>query len=334
MAESPYYPALYWEALADSKVQCRLCPHHCRIAPESVGICRVRKNIEGKLYSLNFGRVSSVALDPIEKKPLFHFFPGRLILSLGTLGCNLSCSFCQNWQISQQEVPTETLAPEAALAMARKYPDNLGIAYTYNEPFIWFEYVLETAKIIREAGLKNVLVTNGYVEEAPLRELLPFIDAMNVDIKSVKDDFYKRLCGGRVGPAARTVEIAHTQCLVEVINLIIPGWNDAEEDFRQLTDWLAGLDPKIPLHFSRYHPAYKLSASATPTETLRRAKTVAQEKLCYVYLGNLDEPGGEDTICPGCHKPVIERRGFSILANRVAQGRCRECGSSLPIVET
>jgi pyruvate formate lyase activating enzyme len=334
MTEIPHYPASYWEAGSDGKLHCRLCPHHCAIAPEGVGICRVRKNLGGKLYSLNYGRVSAVALDPIEKKPLFHFHPGRMILSLGTLGCNLSCGFCQNWQISQEAVPTKELSPQGALALAQSYSDNLGIAYTYNEPFIWFEYVLETAKLIREAGLKNVLVTNGYVEAAPLGELLPYIDALNVDIKSIKDDFYKKLCGGRAAPAARTVEIAHSRCLVEVTNLVIPGWNDGEEDFRRLAEWLAGIDPDIPLHFSRYHPAYKMREPATPGETLRRAKAIAEEKLRYVYLGNSDEPGGEDTHCPNCHKPVVARRGFAVIANRREPGRCRECGTSLPIVET
>jgi pyruvate formate lyase activating enzyme len=335
MAETPHYPARYWEAGADGKAHCRLCPHHCALAPEAVGICRVRKNLGGKLFSLNYGEVCSAALDPIEKKPLFHFFPGRMILSLGTLGCNLSCGFCQNWQISQQAVPTEALAPPAALALAKTYAANLGIAYTYNEPFIWYEFVLDTAKLVREAGLKNVLVTNGYVEEAPLRELLPYIDAMNVDIKSMQDDFYRKLCGGRAGPSARTVEIAHQAgCLVEVTNLIIPGWNDAEEDFRTLTDWLAGIAPDIPLHFSRYHPAYKLQEPATPRETLQRARAVAREKLHYVYLGNCEEAGGEDTVCPGCQKPLLQRRGFTIVADRRERGRCQSCGSSAPIVET
>jgi pyruvate formate lyase activating enzyme len=323
--------ALYWEADAESRAHCLLCPQHCHIAPEAVGVCRMRKNIGGKLYSLNYARISSANLDPIEKKPLFHFYPGRDILSLGTLGCNLSCKFCQNWEISQLDVPTRTLAPQEALELARQSPNNLGIAYTYNEPFIWYEYVLETAQFIRSAGMKNVLVTNGYVEAAPLQELLPFIDAMNVDVKSMRDEFYRKLCKGKAGPARRTVEIAHRDCHVEITNLVIPGWNDTEADFQELTDWIAGLDKNIPLHFSRYHPAYQMTEPATPEATLFRAREIAAQKLPYVYLGNIAARNGEDTICPSCGKKVVERRGFAVLSLKIKDGKCEFCKNAIPI---
>jgi len=326
--------AMYWKTGADGRAHCYLCPQHCHISEGAVGACRVRKNIQGKLYSLNYGRVSSVNLDPIEKKPLFHFYPGSVILSLGTVGCNLSCKFCQNWQISQEEVPTRLLQPREAVRLAQQDADNLGIAYTYNEPFIWYEYLLETAPLARAAGLKNVLVTNGYVEEEPLKQILPFIDAMNVDVKSMRDEFYRKLCRGRADPARRTVEIAHESCLVEVTNLVIPGWNDSDEDFRELVDWLSGLDRNIPLHFSRYHPAYQMTAPPTPAETLHRAREIAREKLPHVYLGNIMEEGVEDTVCPSCGKRVVERRGFGVLSVRVKDGKCDFCGAPVPIVGT
>ncbi|NIM06910.1 MAG: AmmeMemoRadiSam system radical SAM enzyme [Armatimonadetes bacterium] len=328
----PQKKAMYWEPIEEGRVHCRLCPQSCRISDGAVGVCRVRKNGDGVLRSLNYGRVTSVNFDPMEKKPLFHFFPGSSILSIGTLGCNLSCGFCQNWQISQEEVPTQSLDPQQALRQAEAYPDNLGIAYTYNEPFIWYEYVLETALLIREAGQKNVLVTNGYVEEEPLRELLPFIDAMNVDVKSMRDEFYRKLCRGKAGPAKRTVEIAHDTCHVEVTNLVIPGWNDSDEDFREMVDWVAGVDPNIPLHFSRYHPAYQMTEPATPANTLYRARDIAREKLPYVYLGNIPGEDIEDTICPSCRHKVVERRGFGVRSLQVKDGKCAFCDATIPIV--
>jgi pyruvate formate lyase activating enzyme len=325
--------ALFWQQLGDSRVQCQLCPHGCRLSEEQVGLCRVRRNLGGVLRSLNYGRVSSVNMDPIEKKPLFHFHPGSMILSLGTIGCNLACAFCQNWTISQSDPGTRRMSPAEAVRLAQSHPDNLGIAYTYNEPFIWYEFVLETAEAARSAGQKNVLVTNGYVEEEPLRRLLPFIDAMNVDIKSVRDAFYRELCRGRAEPPRRTVEIAkQAGCLVEITNLVIPNWNDSEEDLKALVEWAAGVDVDMPLHFSRYHPDYKFSEPPTPAETLTRARALAEEKLHYVYLGNLWGGEGEDTRCHHCGKVVVERRGFSVGRVSVAGGKCGFCGGEVPVV--
>ena len=332
MAEQQPQLARFWEPKAEDRVHCLLCPQSCHVAPEAVGVCRVRKNIGGRLYSLNYSRITSLNLDPIEKKPLFHFYPGRQILSIGTAGCNLACQFCQNWEISQEEVATQLLTPQDAVRLAQRYRDNLGLAYTYNEPFIWYEFVLETAQLARAAGLKNVLVTNGFVEEAPLRELLPFIDAMNVDVKSMRDDFYRKLCRGRAEPPRRTVEIAHEQCLVEVTNLVIPGWNDAEEDFRDLVNWLAKVDRNIPLHFSRYYPAYQMTAPPTPPATLYRAREMAQEKLSFVYLGNIVGEGIEDTACPACRQTLVQRRGYAVLSVQVKNGKCAGCGQAVPLL--
>ncbi len=327
--------AMYWEAGEEGRVHCFLCPHGCRIAEGEVGFCRVRQNVSGVLRSLNYERIAAIQMDPIEKKPLFHFHPGAQILSLGTIGCNLACAFCQNWQLSQGESGTRRMSSEEALQLALSTPDNLGIAYTYNEPFIWYEFVRETAERVKAAGLHNVLVTNGYVTEQPLRDLLPYIDAMNVDVKAMGNDFYRELCRGKAAPPRRTVELAHEAgCLVEVTNLVIPNWNDSEQEIRALVDWIAGVGKEVPLHFSRYHPDHQLSEPPTPTETLVKAQEIAREKLQYVYLGNVGGGKGEDTNCPGCGKTVVDREGFSVRRLSVKGGRCEFCDAEVSIVGT
>jgi pyruvate formate lyase activating enzyme len=332
---------MFWDPPQDGRIHCRLCPHECRIADGKTGICRVRQNRGGVLYPLTYSQVSSINLDPIEKKPLYHFHPGSCILSLGALGCNLACAFCQNWEISQATpstplragVPTRTLTPQQAVELAQREPRNIGLAYTYNEPLIWYEYVHDTAQLARKARLKNVLVTNGYINEDPLRQLLGVIDAMNVDVKSYTEEFYRTLCKGKAAPVRRTVEIAHAAgCLVELTNLIIPGYNDAEADLRALVDWVASVDAAIPMHFSRYHPAYKLEAPPTPLATLETAYRVAKEKLRYVYLGNIVGAGGEDTQCPACGKTVVSRRGFSAQVVGLRDGKCASCSAEINII--
>jgi len=333
MAERALEKARYWEPAEEGRVHCLLCPHECRIADGHRGLCRVRENIHGTLCTHNYSHISAAHWDPIEKKPLFHFHPGAEILSLGTVGCNLACAFCQNWSISQATTGTRRLTPDEALALAESRQGNLGIAYTYNEPFIWYEFVLETAQLVKARGLHNVLVTNGYVREDPLREILPFIDAMNIDIKAMSDRFYRELCRGRPEPPRRTVEIAYeVGCLVEVTNLVIPNWNDAEKEIEELVDWLAGVGRDIPLHFSRYHPDHKLTEPPTPTETLTLASEIAKKKLDYVYIGNVFGGGGEDTICPNCGKTVVARRGFALSSLTVADGKCKFCGGEVKIV--
>jgi pyruvate formate lyase activating enzyme len=287
------------------------------------------------LRSLNYARISSAHWDPIEKKPLFHFYPGRQTLSLGTVGCNLACAFCQNWSISHAAATTRRMTPAEAVALAQTDPANIGISYTYNEPFIWYEFVLETAQLAKQAGLKNSLVTNGYVNEAPLRELLPHVDAMNIDIKAMGEDFYRELCRGRPEPPRRTAEVAkQAGCLVEITNLVIPNWNDRDEDFQTLVDWVAALGEDTPLHFSRYHPDYQLTEPPTPPETLFRAREIAQKTLHYVYVGNLWATEAENTICPSCGKVVVERRGFAVSHISVKDQRCEFCGAAIPIVGT
>lgn len=335
MAGAGLKEARYWELTEGGPVHCLLCPHQCRLGEEQLGLCRVRQNVGGVLRTLNYGRVSSANWDPIEKKPLFHFHPGSLILSLGTVGCNLACAFCQNWTISQAPAGTRRMTPEEAVALAQTEPSNIGISYTYNEPFIWYEFVLDTAQLAQAAGLKNVVVTNGYVNEAPLRELLPYVEAMNIDIKAMSADFYRELCRGRPEPPRRTAEIARESgCLVEITNLVIPNWNDREEDLQALIDWVAALGKEVPLHFSRYHPDYQLTEPPTPPETLFRARELAQRKLSYVYIGNLWGGGGENTVCPTCRNVVVERRGFTVSRLSVKGGRCTFCGAEIPILGT
>lgn len=328
--------ALFYEKDEENRVFCRLCPRLCRIKEGGTGFCRVRKNQGGVLYSLNYGRVSSAAMDPMEKKPLYHFYPGSEIFSLGTFGCNLACGFCQNWQIAHATPPTAYLSPQEAVAAAQKYRDSgspcVGIAYTYNEPFIWYEYVYDTARLAREKGLKNVLVTNGYVSEEPLREILPYIDAMNIDVKGFTAGYYREVCKGSLEPVLRTVEVAARHCHVELTTLLVPGLNDSEEEIRSLVDWVASLDPEIPLHFSRYFPNYKFALPPTPLSTLLKAREIAREKLKYVYIGNAPELGAGDTLCPSCGCTLIRRFGYHVQVEGLEGNRCRHCGEKIRVV--
>lgn len=326
------HDALYFEKLEGNKVRCTLCPHGCIISEGKRGLCRGRKNIGGTLKAANYAETVSLALDPVEKKPLYHFYPGRDILSIGANGCNFSCNFCQNWEIAQAEANTRHLTPEEAVNLAIKN-NSVGIAYTYSEPLIWYEYLLDTAKIVRSKGLKNVLVSNGYINEEPLKELLPLIDAMNIDVKSMDDNFYRKECRGTLEPVLRSVALASQEVHVEVTNLVIPGLNDTDDNFVRLADWLSSLNPNIPLHFSAYRPCHKCKAPPTPDSTLLRALEIASKKLNYVYLGNSRLREGSDTVCPNCGQVVIERRGFSIRKKDTIGGRCNSCEEPIPIVD-
>ncbi|MEA3401185.1 MAG: AmmeMemoRadiSam system radical SAM enzyme [Armatimonadota bacterium] len=324
-----------WWEVEEERVHCLLCPHDCRIAEGRVGICRVRRNMEGTLRPINYAQVTSAAMDPIEKKPLYHFHPGTMILSLGTFGCNLTCQFCQNYTISQGQPATQTLRPKEVVqsALDARGRGNIGIAYTYNEPIIWYEYVRDTAQLAHQEGLKNVLVTNGLIQQEPLEELLPLIDAMNVDIKAMDDDFYRRLCGIRSGAQARrTVELSIDRCAVEITNLLVTDENDSEEDVRELVEWAAGVSPDLPLHLSRYRPAYKFSAPPTPMERIHRAAEIAREKLNYVYVGNVMVDGGGETVCPQCGEVVVRRHGYSTTSTLTDEATCPKCGSSINVV--
>lgn len=331
--------ALYWKEVITSKenkkVQCILCPHNCIISEDKIGICRIRKNIDGKLYSLTYNEFTSVAMDPIEKKPLYHFYPGSEILSFGTVGCNLRCQFCQNWEISQQDfgaIPTRTISPDEAVRLA-KTSDSLGISYTYNEPLINYEWLFETAKLAQEYNLKNVLVTNGYLNEEPLEKLLPYIDAANVDVKSFRNESYRKICGGSLDAVLRNVEImVKRKKHIELTNLLIPTLNDSTEEIEDLTDWIYALDKEIPLHFSRYYPCYKMEIPATPVSTLEKARKIALKKLKYVYLGNVWEVEYNSTCCPNCQSVLIERQGYKTKIVNLKDNTCGKCGEKINIL--
>lgn len=280
--------ALYYEKLDSNRVHCHLCPTECLIADGRRGACGIRINKGGTLYAEAYGKTTGIALDPIEKKPLYHFHPGEYILSTGTKGCNLHCDFCQNWHISQNlDAPTEEITSEMLIEMARAR-GSFGIAYTYNEPFIWYEFVLDTAKLAKAQGLANVLVTNGYVNMAPLEGILPYIDAMNIDLKSFDEGFYSKICRGRLKPVLEVIKRSAKDCHIELTTLLIPTLNDSEEMIRKEAGWIYdNLGPDVPLHFSRYFPCYKMSLPPTPLASLEMAGRIAREKLKHVYLGNV-----------------------------------------------
>ena len=326
--------AAWWHALPDGRVQCDLCPIGCKLREGQDGPCGTRGVRGGRMVPLQYGRVVAAGLDPVEKKPLYHFHPGRSILSLAALGCNLHCAFCQNWNISQRHdgVPAEELPPERAAALADR-DGSIGVAYTYSEPLVWYEYVRDTARLVRARGLKNVVVTNGFLEPGPLAELLPLIDAANVDLKSMDDDFYRRVCKARLAPVLENIRRIHAAGVhLEVTNLLIPGYNDADAQIAALVEFVAGVSPDIPLHFSAYHPAWKFDAPPTPPETLLRAARIARERLPYVYLGNVLLPGESDTRCPDCGETVVRRGGFAAEVRLGPGATCPACGRKLPFV--
>lgn len=323
--------ALYYEKL-DDKIKCLLCPKECLIAPGKRGFCRGRKNVDGKLIALTYQECVSTALDPVEKKPLYHFHPGSSILSAAPNGCNFACFHCQNWTISQEEVPTQQITSQEMVELALK-KGSVGIAYTYTEPLIWYEYLLETAKLAKEKGLVNVLVTNGYINPEPFEELIPVIDAMNIDVKSMKESFYREYCQATLAPVLKTAERAKKSCHVEITNLVIPTLNDSEEDLKRLSDWIADeLGDDTPLHFSRYFPHYKLNIPPTSVTTLEKAREIAQKRLKYVYIGNILEPGANTTYCPKCKKALIIRDGYSISRMHLKEKKCQYCGEEINIV--
>jgi len=325
-------PAAYADEIKPGTIVCRLCPANCRLTEGKHGICGSRSMQQGRLVTDNYGELVTLAVDPIEKKPLYHFYPGAEITSTGANGCNLKCLHCQNWTISQEETHTTNVSPERLVQAALQH-DSIGIAFTYTEPMIWFEYIMDTAPLCREAGLKVVLVTNGYVNEAPLEELLAVTDAMNVDLKGIRPEFYKRICKGKVEPILSNIRrIAGAGVHLEVTNLVIPTLNDADDDLTALADFVASVSDMIPLHLSAYRPEYKLDIPATPLETLLRAREIAEERLKYVYLGNVRAPGGDDTRCPSCGSLLIKRSGHRRFIDGLDGTRCRACGFETGII--
>jgi len=327
------HEARWWETLPSGKLHCYLCPRHCHIGENQTGFCFIRKNLGGKLYNLGYAQPAAVQVDPIEKKPLNHFLPGTRIFSLGTAGCNMGCFFCQNWDISKSksdQVNSFYLAPEAVVLAAIEY-NCPGIAFTYNEPTIWAEYVIDISKVAHEMGLRTVMVTNGYVTREALHEIYDHIDAANVDLKAFTENFYSKVTLTHLQPVLDVLRALRHETSVwfEITNLIIPTLNDAEEETRQLCGWvLENLGDDVPLHFTAFHPDFKLrDKPRTPPETLHHARRIAMEMgLKYVYEGNIFSDGA-NTICPGCKKVVARRSWHDVSSLRIKEdGACEYCG--------
>ncbi|HBR15849.1 MAG TPA: AmmeMemoRadiSam system radical SAM enzyme [Candidatus Omnitrophica bacterium] len=317
-------------------LECTLCPRRCRLVEGQRGDCRVRLNLDGKLQTLVYGNPCSVHVDPIEKKPLFHVLPATGSFSIATAGCNLHCKFCQNWQISQR-VPEETqnydLPPEKVVSEAIRAQCK-SIAYTYSDPVIFFEYTLDTAKLARKAGLLNLMITAGYIEEEPLLELCPYMDAANVDLKGITEEFYQKMSSAELAPIQKAIKIMCREGVwVEITNLVVPTWNDSEQDIRTLCQWMVdNLGPDVPLHFSRFWPMHQLkNLPPTPPETLTMAWQIAKEEgIHYTYVGNVPGHEGNNTLCPHDKKILIRRIGYQILENNIVDSKCRFCQTKIP----
>ncbi|MFW6134431.1 MAG: AmmeMemoRadiSam system radical SAM enzyme [Elusimicrobiota bacterium] len=329
------HPALLYEKKSEQKVICKLCSHRCLIKKDEYGLCNVRKNIQGELYTLVYGEPVASNLDPIEKKPLYHFMPGTQSYSIATIGCNFKCPFCQNWQISQGvkkeliENGNQNISPEKIVENAVKAGAK-SMAYTYTEPTIFFEYAYDISKLAYKKNIKNVFVTNGYMTDECLEKINPYLDAANVDIKYFKDESYKKICGARLRPVLESIKkMKKLGIWIEITTLIIPGENDSHEELKNIAEFISNLDSNIPWHISRFFPQYNYTDKLpTPMETMEKAKTIGIESgLRYIYLGNV--AGGTKTECPKCGTELIVRRGYSIVKNKIRNGRCPECGKKI-----
>jgi pyruvate formate lyase activating enzyme len=332
--------AAYWRpeaagARQGAAIRCELCPHACLIAEGRSGICKVRRNEGGSMALPYFGFISSLAMDPIEKKPLYHFLPGSSVFSAGFVGCNMRCPFCQNWRISQEiPVEVERLGP-GELAEAARRSGAPSIAYTYSEPTVHFEFVLAAMSAARKLGLKNVLVTNGCLEPGPARELLELTDAANVDLKTWSDEGYRKTLGGEKESVLEFIRIAASLCHVEATTLVVPGLSDSVEGMRSIAGFLAELSEDIPLHLSAYHPDWKHDAPPTSLKSLALLEEAALSRLRFVYIGNV-HGGSSDTVCPACGATAVARRGYMVDAGALAVAgsavSCAACGKPLPII--
>lgn len=326
--------ALYYKTLENGIVKCQLCPHYCLIDDNEHGICNVRVNKKGILYSEFFEKVTAVGLDPIEKKPLYHFYPGSTILSVGSLGCTLRCLFCQNYRISQVSPQThdstKLFSVESIVKFATEQINNIGIAFTYNEPGTFYEYMISVAKLAQPIGLKTVMVTNGYINREPLEELIPFIDAFNVDLKAFSESFYKSITQSRLEPVKKTIKrIALSAKHLEITNLVIPGMNDNYTEFEDMVRWIAAeTGENTVLHISRYFPNFQMKIAATPINILLDLYEIAKKHLKYVYLGNVFDNARDTTYCDKCNSTLIVREpGKTLITGLDDKGNCLECGN-------
>ncbi len=326
--------ALFYRPIEDGKVLCELCPHFCKLKEKQIGICGVRQNIAGKLYSLVYGKPIAVHVDPIEKKPLFHVAPGSQSFSISTFGCNFHCKFCQNHDISQVQGTdaidrqSQEITPEKLVTMAKRTSCN-SIAYTYTEPTIYYEYAYDTAKIAHENGLLNVFVTNGYINPEPLQFIKDYLNAANVDLKSFSENFYKKLVGAKLAPVLETLKLMKKlNIFVEITTLVIPGENDSVAELTAIASFIKNeMGPETPWHISRFYPHYRLMGySPTPVSTLNRAREIGlAQGLRYVYLGNVPGTDAENTYCYRCGQLLIERYGYQIIQNNLESGKCKHC---------
>jgi pyruvate formate lyase activating enzyme len=328
--------AKYYKKLEGGGIECGICPRHCRVTDLERGYCGTRENRADTYYTLIYGLPCALNIDPIEKKPLYHYYPGTKALSLATAGCNVNCKFCQNWEISQSR-PEQTdnldISPKAMIDIAekRKVPH---IAYTYSEPVIFYEYMSDIARLGHEKGVKSVMITGGYIEKEPLAELMPHLDAIKVDLKSIREDYYRDIVGGELKPVLDAlIQIREAGMWLELVYLVVPTLNDTEAEFTELAGWIKTyLGPDVPLHFSRFYPQYLLkNLPPTPTKTLEKAHEICKaEGLNYVYLGNLPGHRAESTYCPGCGQVLIERRGYRIYRYELDGNRCKNCNREIP----
>lgn len=322
--------ASYYSHTENRAVVCDLCPHRCHIQPGGKGRCRTRVNEEGVLIARSYGRVASYGKDPIEKKPFYHFHPGSKIFSVGSFGCNFTCDFCQNHMISQGSPDMIETTAQNLVDIACNESDNLGIAYTYNEPTIWYEFMTDIARGIRAHGKKNVLVTNGYMNQEPLKALLPLIDAMNIDLKSMNPEFYTTHCGGSLEPVLEYIRLSAASCHVEITTLLIEGLNTTEEEIHSIARFIASVNPEMPLHLSRYFPAYNMHLPSTSVALMERLRDVARQEIKYVYIGNVPEEN-RDTLCSNCGQVLVERSA-GIRTHIGEDGSCLSCGTPSPIL--
>ncbi len=333
-----YYvkPAKMWTKLEGGAVQCRLCPNGCRLDDGERGICRVRKNIRGSLFTLVYSRIAAAHVDPIEKKPLYHFLPGSTACSVATAGCNISCRFCQNWQLSQsnpEDLDAERITPEDLSRRARSAGSKV-VAFTYNEPTVQFEYILDASAVARSRGLRSVIISNGYIMPEAGKMLARGLDALKIDLKAFSENFYATICGGRLKPVLDNLVAVHsTGKWIEIVVLVIPTLNDSAAEIRRMAAWVRkNLSPDVPMHFTRFHAMYKIqNLPPTPVSTLERCRTIAKEEgIRYPYVGNVSGHRWENTYCHGCGKMIIRRSGFFHVENLIRGGACPFCKTRIP----
>lgn len=322
--------ASYYSHLEGGSVLCELCPHRCHIQPEGKGICRTRVNHQGKLIAQTYGRIASYGKEPIEKKPLYHFYPGSKIFSVGSYGCNFTCDFCQNFGISQGLPQMIDTSPQNLVDIASNEKENLGIAYTYNEPTVWYEFMRDIASGIHKHGKKNVMVTNGYMNPEPLMELIPLIDAMNIDLKSMDPYFYSEHCGGKLEPVLEFIRLSAPVTHVEITTLLIGGLNTSDDEIHKIGEFIASINPEIPLHLSRYFPGYKMEMPPTEIALMEHLQTIAKQHLKYVYLGNVPEVD-RNTYCSHCGSVLVDRSSL-VKTSIKEDGSCTACGKQSTVI--